>query len=319
MRKRSPERQRPLKTERPRSPTRPRDKSPVRSRLPVRGTRRRSPEYTRHRSPTRQRSPPGKLSPSRSRLFSPEHRHSTMRCQRSPSFQRTPSPTRPRAPSCARQRVHSPALPRAISPARERAHVHSSTRGNPPVLRKSPARDPLNAFSRERRRDPHSRRDHQRGQLIGTRTSRSASGSPPRKRRITYQDQDQEESTERSMQHSFSSSFQAGPVASTPKGQEIPFPPAGITDTASVTRQLWFRHIMNAVVQAVKPALVDLGLKPTADSSPLKRRRGVDFMMTSPREKLAPKRSVRKAPSPVDEVFRPQESPARQGCPPRHQ
>ncbi|XP_068222062.1 serine/arginine repetitive matrix protein 1-like [Palaemon carinicauda] len=201
MRKRSPERQRPLKTERPRSPTRPRDKSPVRSRLPVRGTRRRSPEYTRHRSPTRQRSPPGKLSPSRSRLFSPEHRHSTMRCQRSPSFQRTPSPTRPRAPSCARQRVHSPALPRAISPARERAHVHSSTRGNPPVLRKSPARDPLNAFSRERRRDPHSRRDHQRGQLIGTRTSRSASGSPPRKRRITYQDQDQEESTER-LRHS---------------------------------------------------------------------------------------------------------------------
>ncbi|XP_068207881.1 uncharacterized protein [Palaemon carinicauda] len=45
--------------------------------------------------------------------------------------------------------------------------------------------------------------------------------------------------------------------------------------------------------------------------APLKRRRGVDFVVTSPREKLVPKRSARKAPSPsqsfspspVDEAF----------------
>ncbi|XP_068227905.1 serine/arginine repetitive matrix protein 1-like [Palaemon carinicauda] len=107
------------------------------------------------------------------------------------------------------------------------------------------------------------------------------------------------------------SQFNAGPVVFTPKGQEIPFPTAGITDTASVTRQSWFGYLIKAVVQAVKPELADQGSIPKADSPPLKRKRGVDFVVTSPREKLAPKRSVRKdpspaqsfSPSPVEEAF----------------
>ncbi|XP_068235781.1 serine/arginine repetitive matrix protein 1-like [Palaemon carinicauda] len=177
---------------------------------------------------------------------------------------------RANAPSCPF--AYAPTRRLAHAPASVRTHAHSSTRGN--VL----ARDSLNAFSREDRRDSHSRREHQRGQPTGTWTSRAVSGSPPRKRR---------------------------PRGVHSEGSEDPFPPGGITDTASVTRQPWFHHIMNAVVQAVKPALVDMGLKPTAGSPPLKRR-GVDFVVTSPRVKLAPKRSVRRtptraiSPSPVD-------------------
>ncbi|XP_068217807.1 uncharacterized protein DKFZp434B061-like [Palaemon carinicauda] len=209
--------------------------------------------------------------------------------------------------------IHAHLRLRAHAPPHQ--HVHVLTRPRPhlraPARQRSPTRDPAVLPSRDPQRD--SCRVSQRAQpceLPGPRASRSSSRSPSRKHRARVQEQ--EDSSDRSRQHSSSlSSFQAGPVASTPKDQPIPFPPARITDTASVSRQPWFGSLMKAVVQAMMPALVDLGLKPKAPSPPLKRRRGVDFAVTSPRVKLAPKRSVGKAPSslqafspsPADELF----------------
>ncbi|XP_068237377.1 serine/arginine repetitive matrix protein 1-like [Palaemon carinicauda] len=162
-----------------------------------------------------------------------------------------------------------------LSPSRERSPTGRSPTGRSPT-----GRSPTVGHSD--RKDP--RQDAPPG--------RRSQDSPPHKRRITAE---QGKSAERSRQ---SFSFQEGLVVTTPKGREIPFSPAGIADTASVTRLPWFRHMIKAVVQAIKPSSTDQRRDPGMGSPPLKKRKGVGFVVTPPQEKLVSRNPVRRTPSP---------------------
>ncbi|XP_068248828.1 uncharacterized protein [Palaemon carinicauda] len=162
-----------------------------------------------------------------------------------------------------------------LSPSRERSPTGRSPTGRSPT-----GRSPTVGHSD--RKDP--RQDAPPG--------RRSQDSPPHKRRITAE---QGKSAERSRQ---SFSFQEGLVVTTPKGREIPFSPAGIADTASVTRLPWFRHMIKAVAQAIKPSSTDQRRDPGMGSPPLKKRKGVGFVVTPPQEKLVSRNPVRRTPSP---------------------
>ncbi|XP_068228027.1 uncharacterized protein [Palaemon carinicauda] len=205
---------------RPRSPTahpsRQHARSPKRSRghLPAPSLER-SPTRSYARSPARSRAyPPARHSPVRSHARAPaQARHHSRPYDRL-------SPTRERSPT-----GRSPTRYRATSPARETVFTSSPGRGTAPA------------------RVGHTdRKDSQQDASPGRRSQ----DSPPRKRRTTAE---QGRSAERSRQSSLS--IQEGPVVTTPRGCEIPFSPAGIADTASVTRLTWFRHMIKAVVQAI--------------------------------------------------------------------
>ncbi|XP_068206467.1 spermatogenesis-associated protein 31H1-like [Palaemon carinicauda] len=207
-----------------------------------------SPSHHHQRSPKRSRG----HSPAPSVEFSPAHSYAC-----SPDRSRAYPPARhsPARHSPARSYVHAPAYVRHhsrpydhLSPSRER-----SPTGRSPTVGHSDRKDP--------------RQDAPPG--------RRSQDSPPRKRRITAE---QGRSAERSRQSSFS--FQEGLVVTTPKGREIPFSPAGIADTASVTRLPWFRHMIKAVVQAIKPSSTDQRRDPGMGSPPLKKRKGVGFVVS---------------------------------------
>ncbi|XP_068208564.1 serine/arginine repetitive matrix protein 2-like [Palaemon carinicauda] len=248
------------------SPSHHHQRSPKRSRAhsPARSLER-SPTRSYARSPTRPRAyPPAGHSPARSHSRSPAHQSPAR--HHAQSYGRH-SPTRERSPT-----GRSPTRHRATSPARKTSFTSSPGRGIVPA------------------RVGHTdRKDHQQDTPPGRRSH----DSPPRKRRTTPE---QERLAERSRQSSFS--FQEGPVVSTPKGREIPFSPAGIADTASVTRLPWFHNMINAVVQAIKPSSTDQGRDPVTGSPPLKKRKGVGFVVTPPRGKLVSRNPIKRTPSP---------------------
>ncbi|XP_068238290.1 uncharacterized protein [Palaemon carinicauda] len=163
-----------------------------------------SPAHSYARSPDRScayppvRHSPARHSPARSYVHAPAHARHHLRPYDHPSPSRERSPT-----------GRSPTRYRATSPAHETVFTSSPGRGTAPA------------------RVGHSdRKDPQQDAPPGRRSQ----DSPPRKRRITAE---QGRSAERSRQSSLS--FQEGFVVTTPMGREIPFYPAGIADTASVT------------------------------------------------------------------------------------
>ncbi|XP_068219759.1 neurofilament heavy polypeptide-like [Palaemon carinicauda] len=296
-----------------------RQHSPARHRMP---TRQRTPP-ARHPSPTRHRpqsasrahAPPARPSdarplardiylaragptesPSRAlrdpvRKLLPRHAQTLIQPavpERAPARHR--SPAGPRAPSPMRLRAPSPARHRSPTRPRLRAIAHLRTNALPRLRsitrpRALAIRDSQRVLTRE---------------AEGQRAARaSSSRSPPHKRRTARSPEGgRTPDRSRNFPSTAAASFQADPaVVSTPRDRTIPFPPEGISDSAAVSRQPWFGSLVRAMVQAFKPAFSELGLKSAAVSAPLKRKREVDDVVTSPRAKLAPRKSLRKAPS----------------------
>ncbi|XP_068238358.1 serine/arginine repetitive matrix protein 1-like [Palaemon carinicauda] len=225
-----------------------------------------SPSHHHQRSPKRSRG----HSPAPSVEFSPAH-----------SYARSPDQSRAYPPARHSPARHSPARSYVHAPAHARHHSRPYDHLSPSGERSPAGCSPTVGHSD--RKDP--RQDAPPG--------RRSQDSPPRKRRITAE---QGRSAERSRQSSFS--FQEGLVVTTPKGREVPFSPAVIADTASVTRLPWFRHMIKAVVQAIKPSSTDQRRDPGMGSPPLKKRKGVGFVITPPQEKLVSRNPIRRTPSP---------------------
>ncbi|XP_068237060.1 proteoglycan 4-like [Palaemon carinicauda] len=222
-------------------------------------------------------------------------------CPRATAHSRPTVPHQPRAISCTpprlkppRHRAHVPAPSPtrhrlcAIAYAPPRPRAPRAPRHQPcaglrdreiPMAHDTLARDPGQGPSRDLQRD-HRQAD------------RSSSHSPPRKHR-TVHSPEEGRFPDRAKDSLISASFQANPRLSTPpRDRTIPFPPEGVSDSATVRQQPWFGTLVRALMHAMKPVLSNLCHKSVAAASPLERKRGFPSVETPPRAILSPRRSL---------------------------
>ncbi|XP_068210448.1 uncharacterized protein [Palaemon carinicauda] len=151
------------------------------------------------------------------------------------SSRRHLSPSHHHQHSPKRSRGHSPALSLERSPTRSYARSPTRSRAYPPA-RHSPARhSPARSHARAPAHVCHHSQPYDR--LSPTR-ERSPTGRSPTRYRATSPAR---ETVFTNSPGRGTAPAREGLVVTTPKGRERPFSPAGIADTASVTRLPWFR------------------------------------------------------------------------------
>ncbi|XP_068250663.1 serine/arginine repetitive matrix protein 1-like [Palaemon carinicauda] len=259
--------------------------------------------------PSQQRTPARPARP-----YSPQVNIPAQTAQRSPARQHADPSSCYHEAALSRPRPVLPdTLPRATAHSRPtvphqvtaRPRIQPSTPPHDPVpARHTPSPSPTHARAiscapprpRHQPRTPAplpgqgSSRDLQRDRR---QADRSSFRSPPRKRRTAHSPEEGR-FPDRSKNSLISASLKANPrLLTPPRDRTIPFPPEGVSDSATVSQQPWFKTLVRAIMQAMKPVLSDLGHKSVAAASPLNWKRGVPSMETSPRAILSPRKSLR--------------------------